>query len=1031
MPYLGIDEQSTYFDIVCDGFIVRLLKGNQEGTGYRHATIYDTDGSTELTGLGTSCRVVSPYYYLGADITRSVNLIENLPNRVRFRLFGNLCEATGNTALTNSTSVEQYLSIYPDRIVQSTKWITSDSITLMDSSKNGLSKFVTYYYSGTNETDVYENSGSESTGGYAERNSADYIGMTSDEFIMFAIVLEKSSQSGFIQYLECVGGEGTVFGWNDLTLSAGTYTCTTILILDSENREGSALLYDSSVDRLAIGDQYKDFEVNTFPDKGDPVIDLIVPKNLEPYTSLGPNWLETFEASGYDNTWSQGELVGSGNALDEDATPHASAPASWGSKSLKATCYTTSTNAEANVQHRFTGVAKKNFIVKYDFIVDSYSGATNVYNAICSIQDTSYNNCMSNIIRYDGSNLKLLFRSYYDGSSHEYNETIVEDTLYSVEFGWSDLLKYWYWKLNGTLKNSATNITVSRNAFAVRLGPHWGGSPYFDGVIFFDNFQLIQMQTIASDGAWHYDPDENDEVKITWDRTRSRPVAVMHDFPFQYGTVASPTDILLNHLKLNDNAASATLTAEVGPNGTWKNISGGTDRNTNTGGDSVRIIGRGRNLDTQDGAGYIQMAVGSGTVHDNNFLKKGSLLLKVNPAFIYTTGTNEVMFELYYDANNRIACGYNSSGDYFSFGVFWGGTSYWLDTDPVFTSNYSLQREMVFLFSWDSDSNLHILFWDGKVPEEFNYNTGTPTASHPTAFTIGCYNDRTTPGDYVFDEVKTFSECLLPFGAFHIGNGEGLLADIDNPHSDLCFFWDCQSKGSNCAKGGSDLSSSYTPSESGTPLISTDAVIVGTYGYDVNGTNGSQIQFTVTSADIISGTKGSFIAWVNVQTLPSNQRAIVSFYVDGSNFITLVLSAANYWGVSCYFGGTSESINTSVIPTVGVWHCVKVKWDDSDKIELIVNGMSLGSNAIASSFSGVNGYLRFGDYNDGVDCYIGRVFISKDSNTPEIWTAFGKPLHMPQMKIDEVIGQVGTDYQMTRIPDGSILISDAGDVVGA
>ena len=36
-------------------------------------------------------------------------------------------------------------------------------------------------------------------------------------------------------------------------------------------------------------------------------------------------------------------------------------------------------------------------------------------------------------------------------------------------------------------------------------------------------------------------------------------------------------------------------------------------------------------------------------------------------------------------------------------------------------------------------------------------------------------------------------------GAFFIGNGEGLLADIDNSHADLTFLWDCQSSGAAAA----------------------------------------------------------------------------------------------------------------------------------------------------------------------------------------------------------------------------------------
>jgi hypothetical protein len=38
-------------------------------------------------------------------------------------------------------------------------------------------------------------------------------------------------------------------------------------------------------------------------------------------------------------------------------------------------------------------------------------------------------------------------------------------------------------------------------------------------------------------------------------------------------------------------------------------------------------------------------------------------------------------------------------------------------------------------------------------------------------------------------------------------------------------------------------------------------------------------------------------------------------------------------------------------------------------------------------------------YGDTGDFDIGRVFISKNPDTPEIWTAFGKPLHTPRIDL--------------------------------
>jgi hypothetical protein len=83
---------------------------------------------------------------------------------------------------------------------------------------------------------------------------------------------------------------------------------------------------------------------------------------------------------------------------------------------------------------------------------------------------------------------------------------------------------------------------------------------------------------------------------------------------------------------MDDNAANNTLVAEVGPDGTWHAVSGGGARNTSL--DSVAADNfRGRALDTQHETAFGKLAVGSGTVHDNAFLKKGAILIKFTPQF--------------------------------------------------------------------------------------------------------------------------------------------------------------------------------------------------------------------------------------------------------------------------------------------------------------------------------------------------------------------------------------------------------------
>jgi hypothetical protein len=503
----------------------------------------------------------------------------------------------------------------------------------------------------------------------------------------------------------------------------------------------------------------------------------------------------------------------------------------------------------------------------------------------------------------------------------------------------------------------------------------------------------ISSGTLHADGAHHYEVDANDEVKYTLDRTRIRPNTVIHDWPFQYGTVASPTSILLNHLKMDDNAANNTLLAEVGPNGSWHAVSDGAARNTNTSGDSVAADNfRGRALDTQDGTGYAQLAVGSGTVHDNAFLKKGSILLKITPQFIYTVGTNEVFLIIRYDGSHYINAFYSQGNDRWTASVKWANTI--LINGSTITSDYELQRPYTILFSWDSDKDFLMMAIDG-IAVDFDINTGTPTTSHPIEFFIGCDTARGSPADIIIDEIKTFSEAVLPYGAYFIGNGSGLLADIDNPHADLSWYFDGQAA---AAKGGANLASDKNPTNSGGSFVTTDP-IVGTNHWDANGAT-NVLTIVDSAEDIVDYSKGFVAGWFQVQSAAGGEYLIDVRDADGSDRISAVLDASNNIDVTYRSNSVDEAIVGDIPITDGVWFFFKITWDDTDKVHCYINGQENGTpQDIANTWGGGSGLTWYftEDYNgtNGVDAFIGNIYMGKDLGCPEILSAFGVPLHIP------------------------------------
>ena len=64
-------------------------------------------------------------------------------------------------------------------------------------------------------------------------------------------------------------------------------------------------------------------------------------------------------------------------------------------------------------------------------------------------------------------------------------------------------------------------------------------------------------------------------------------------------------------------------------------------------------------------------------------------------------------------------------------------------------------------------------------------------------------------------------------------------------------------------------------------------------------------------------------------------------------------------------------------------------------IELIINGVSQGATGMTGTWSGgSSGTIQFG----GADCYLDSVTITSNPNTPQLFTANGKPLILPDFK---------------------------------
>jgi hypothetical protein len=152
--------------------------------------------------------------------------------------------------------------------------------------------------------------------------------------------------------------------------------------------------------------------------------------------------------------------------------------------------------------------------------------------------------------------------------------------------------------------------------------------------------------------------------------------------------------------------------------------------------------------------------------------------------------------------------------------------------------------------------------------------------------------------------------------------------------------------------------------------------------------------------DIVDYNKGFVAGWFQVQSAAGGEYLIDVRDGDGSDRISAVLDASNNIDVTYRSNSIDETITGDIAVTDGVWFWLKIAWDDTGKVYSYINGQENGTaQDIANTWGGGTGLTWYftEDYNgtNGVDAFIGALYMGKDSDTPEIWTAFGKQLHVP------------------------------------
>jgi len=493
----------------------------------------------------------------------------------------------------------------------------------------------------------------------------------------------------------------------------------------------------------------------------------------------------------------------------------------------------------------------------------------------------------------------------------------------------------------------------------------------------------------ATDGAWHIDQDASDEAKITWDRTRHNPNVVLHKPMFLSGTVGSETDHLIGHWKCDDNAASTTIVDETGTyNGT---LQGGDNTEDKDQTDAVR----GTSLLLNGTDDYLDFSSALAGLTDED---KFTVIIKFKPNFAYTTSTYHRLLHIGYDSEENIEIRYNTSSDFFEINDEIGGGGDDDAISPAFSSDEELQQWHTVMLSVDTTKDtIHAVF-NNTVTHLISTGEWIDAVTY---FHIG-----TGSGAYMpvyIDEVKLLDGCVLPYGAYFTGNGA---VDTDVAHEDITFYLDFE--GANETARLTDKINSVAGTVTGSGVCSNGSAIAGSYGYDnVNDT--SEVYFPITNQNIISHEQGSLGMWFNVQAYGDDY--VWGFRATGDSTNQLFGYLDENGGVfRFHFRYEASDVAVTLgdgvtrTMTTGVWYWIECVWKHLDFAALYINGILIESASLSEAWDGGttydNLYFCAGPTAvSSVNAFIDQIYITNNPYTPQIWTAFGTPLHVPLLEV--------------------------------
>ncbi|EKD27969.1 MAG: hypothetical protein ACD_79C00482G0001, partial [uncultured bacterium] len=260
--------------------------------------------------------------------------------------------------------------------------------------------------------------------------------------------------------------------------------------------------------------------------------------------------------------------------------------------------------------------------------------------------------------------------------------------------------------------------------------------------------------------------------------------------------------------------------------------------------------------------------------------------------------------------------------------------------------------------------------------------------------------DTTAEATGIIDDFYIYNDCILPYGAYFTD----MTNSYANPNPDILFYFNCES----------DVSGQAPQIGNGTITIpAAQAVVAGVNGNGLDnadtGSNGIQIS-VANNLDLNKGRLGFW--WY-----PKEFQTGCIIYVDARfnfNYRDATYMQFKYQDGNIV-GGTNALLDYTSMP-VNKWYWIELVWEKNVRASIYVDGILKG-NITPTGTMPTGATLYVSDYDLNVlSCVVDELYISSNPDTPQIQTAFGKPIRYPQMYLNGTIPVRNEGFNIAATP---------------